>query len=102
MKGRYGWVLLVLFVIGWDLVAAITNGESLTYVFRRGVAESAWRWPVLVVIALLVVHLYLPPKYQRYDPLDKVYEQFQPKAPSPPPPPSVPPGPTNGAPQPKD
>ena len=34
---------------------------------------------------------------------DKVYEQFQPKAPGPPPPPSVPPSsPTNSGPQPQD
>jgi hypothetical protein len=91
MKGRYGWILLLLVVAAWDIAAALTNGESLTYVFRRGVAESAWRWPVFAVIVVLVVHLYLPPRFQKYDPLDKVYERIQPSAPSPPRPPPKPP-----------
>jgi hypothetical protein len=76
MKGRYGWLLLVLFVAGWDLVAAMTNGESLSFTFRRSVAETAWKWPVLVVIVLLTVHLFLPPRLRHHDPLDRLYQRI--------------------------
>jgi hypothetical protein len=75
MKGRYGWLLLVLFVAGWDLVAAMTNGESLTFTFRRSVADTAWKWPVLVVVVLVTVHLFLPARLRQHDPLDRLYQR---------------------------
>jgi hypothetical protein len=65
-------------VVGWDLLAARTNGESLTYVFRRGVAETAWRWPVLILIILLTIHLFLPPRLRKHDPIDRLYQRFNP------------------------
>jgi hypothetical protein len=83
MKGRYGWLVIVLFVVGWDVVAAVTNGESLTFVFRRSVAETAWKWPVLVAIVLMTVHLFLPPRLRQHDPLDRLYERIGNTVPSP-------------------
>jgi hypothetical protein len=70
--------LLLLVVVVWDLFAALTNGESLTYVFRRGVAETWWRWPVLLLIILLLVHLFLPPDLRKHDPIDRLYQRMNP------------------------
>jgi hypothetical protein len=78
MKGRYGWALLLLVIVSWDLAAALTNAETLTFTFRRAVAQTAWRWPALLLIILLVVHLFLPPRLQRYDPLDRLFQRIDP------------------------
>ncbi len=79
MKGRYGWLLLLVVIVSWDLVAALTNGETLTWTFRRAVAQTWWRWPVLIVIALVVVHLFLPEHIaERYDPLDRLFNRIDP------------------------
>jgi hypothetical protein len=75
MRGWVGWLLLGAFVVGWDLVAAVTNNESLTIAFRHGVAQTAWKWPVLVIAVLLLVHLFLPPRLWKYDPLDRTYKR---------------------------
>ena len=76
MKPQYGWALVV-FVIGliiaWDVVAAINESESLTSTFRCSVAQTAWRWPVLAIAVLLLVHLFLPDRLWKYDPLDRLY-----------------------------
>jgi hypothetical protein len=76
MKARYGWLILLSFVVLWDVVAAMTNGESLTYTFRRAVTDSLWRWPVFVVVALFTVHLFLPVRYRQHDPLDRLYQRI--------------------------
>ena len=82
MKGRTGWFILlgfvVVFVAIWDIAAARTNGESLTYTFRRNVAETAWRWPVLLFLVLLLAHLFMPPSLRQYDPIDRLYKRFNP------------------------
>ncbi len=75
MRGWVGRLVLGTFVIGWDLVAAMTNNESLTITFRHGVAQTAWKWPVLVIAVLLLVHLFLPPRWWKYDPLDRTYKR---------------------------
>lgn len=81
---RIGWFLLLVVVVGTDVVAAMNNKDSLTSTFRRSVAETGWRWPVLALIVLLVVHLYMPPSLRRYDPLDRLYYRFNPAAEPPP------------------
>jgi hypothetical protein len=79
VKGRYGWILVLLVVGSWDLVAALTNGETLTWTFRRAVSQTAWRWPVMVVVLLIVVHLFLPDDFAaKYDPLDRLYRRVDP------------------------
>ena len=82
MKGRTGWLILLTFVVAfvvvWDLLAARSNGESLTYTFRRNVAETAWRWPVALFLLLLLAHLFMPPGLRKYDPIDKLYKRFNP------------------------
>ena len=90
MKGRYGWLLLLFVVVAWDLAAALTNGETLTWTFRRAVAQTWWKWPALILIVLLVVHLFLPDNIAaRYDPLDRLFNRIDPalhhKAPKVPP-----------------
>jgi hypothetical protein len=80
MKGRYGWMLVLVVVVSWDLVAAMTNGETLTWTFRRAVAHTAWRWPILAVVLLLLVHLFLPQQLTKYDPLDRLYQRLDPVA----------------------
>jgi hypothetical protein len=77
---RIGWFLMLVVVVGTDVVAAMNNRDSLTSTFRRSVAETGWRWPVLVLIVLLVAHLYMPPSLRRYDPLDRLYYRFNPAA----------------------
>jgi hypothetical protein len=79
MKGRYGWLLVVLVVVAWDLAAALTNGETLTWTFRRAISQTYWRWPTLILIALLVVHLFLPERIAAdYDPLDRLFNRINP------------------------
>jgi len=78
LSANLAWVLLVVFVVGFDVVAALNNKESLTSTFRRGVAETWWRWPVLVFIVLLVTHLFLPPSLRKYDPVDRLYYRVNP------------------------
>jgi hypothetical protein len=81
---RIGWFLLLVVVVGTDVVAAMNNKDSLTSTFRRGVAETGWRWPVLVIIVLLVAHLYMPPSLRKYDPLDRLYYRVNPAGDPPP------------------
>jgi hypothetical protein len=81
---RVGWFLLLAVVVGTDVVAAMNNKDSLTSTFRRSVAETGWRWPVLVLIVLLVAHLFMPPSLRRYDPLDRLYYRVNPAAEPPP------------------
>ncbi|MDQ1435184.1 MAG: hypothetical protein QOF59_2000 [Actinomycetota bacterium] len=98
VRGRYGWALLLLVIVSWDLAAALTNGETLTFTFRRAVSQTAWRWPVLVLIALLVVHLFLPDHIaEKYDPLDRLYNRIDPAVHTKKPPkrPATPTGPTS-------
>lgn len=85
MVARIGWLLLLVVVVVADVIAAYTNTDSLTSTFRRSVAETAWRWPALLVVALLVAHLFLPPSLRRYDPLDRLYYKLNPAAEPPPP-----------------
>jgi len=73
-----GWFLLLVVVVGTDVIAAMNNKDSLTSTFRRSVAETGWRWPVLVLVVLLVAHLYMPPSLRRYDPLDRLYYRLNP------------------------
>ena len=84
MVARIGWFLLLAVVVGTDVVAAMNNKDSLTSTFRRAVAETWWRWPVLLLIVLLVAHLYMPPSLRRYDPLDRLYYRLNPAAEPPP------------------
>jgi hypothetical protein len=82
LKGRTGWFILlgivVAFVVVWDVAAARSNGESLTYTFRRNVSETAWRWPVLLFVLLLLAHLFMPPGLRKYDPIDRLYKRYNP------------------------
>ena len=101
MKGRYGWLLVVLVIVAWDVTAALTNGETLTWTFRRAISQTWWRWPALIVIALLVVHLFLPDRIaSKYDPLDRLFYRFDPAVQSKKPPEVRPPGPRDTGPQP--
>ena len=85
MTARIGWFLLLVVVVGTDVIAAMNNKDSLTSTFRRSVAETGWRWPVLVIVVLLVAHLYMPPSLRRYDPLDRLYYRVNPASEPPPP-----------------
>jgi hypothetical protein len=85
VTARIGWFLLLVVVVGTDVIAALNNKDSLTSTFRRSVAETGWRWPVLVIVVLLVAHLYMPPSLRRYDPLDRLYYRVNPASEPPPP-----------------
>jgi hypothetical protein len=80
VNGRNGWLVVIGVAVVWDVLAAVNNRESLTGFFRCSVAQTAWRWPVLAVIVLLLVHLFLPPSLQKYDPLDRLYYRVNPAA----------------------
>ena len=103
-KGRTGWFILlgvvVVFVAIWDIHAARTNGESLTYTFRRNISETAWRWPVLLFLILLGLHLFSPKWMREYDPIDRLYKRWNPayQQEEDPPPPPPEPGPTTQSP----
>jgi hypothetical protein len=86
MNARWGWLAVIGVAIAWDTAAAFTNSESLTGTFRCSVAQTAWRWPVLVIALLLLTHLFLPPRMWRYDPLDRLYYRLNPATSSSPPP----------------
>jgi hypothetical protein len=76
MRARYGWTLVVaviVVIVVWDVAAAITQGETVTGSFRCSVARTHWRWPALALTLLIAVHLFLPPRLWRYDPLDRLY-----------------------------
>lgn len=76
MHARYGFALVIaviVIIVAWDIVASFTNGETITGTFRCAVAQTNWRWPVLALMALLAVHLFLPARLWRYDPLDRLY-----------------------------
>jgi hypothetical protein len=84
VAARIGWFLLLAVVVATDGFAALNNKDSLTSTFRRSVAETGWRWPVLVLIVLLVAHLYMPPSLRKYDPLDRLYYRLDPAGGPPP------------------
>jgi hypothetical protein len=70
-KGKYGWLLVVLIILVWDLAAA--EEQTLSESFRRG-----WRHNPVAMVAIaaawgmLTAHLYeaLP---QKADPLHLIY-----------------------------
>jgi hypothetical protein len=78
VAARIGWFLMLVVVVGTDVFAATNNKDSLTSTFRKGVAETGWRWPVLILIVLLVAHLYMPPSLRKYDPIDRLYYRLNP------------------------
>jgi hypothetical protein len=64
-------------VVGWETLAVITDGQSLTSSFRNFTAEHpALRWLLLAVAVFLVVHLFEPASWQRYDPIDRLYHEL--------------------------
>ena len=74
MNARYGWILVIAVVVGWDVVAVLTDGQSLTSAFRYFTdAHPALRWLLMSVALLLVVHLFEPVSWQRHDPVDRLY-----------------------------
>ena len=75
---------MLVVVVGTDVFAATNNRDSLTSTFRKGVAATGWRWPVLILIVLLVAHLYMPPSLRKYDPLDRLYYRLNPAGGAPP------------------
>lgn len=102
MKGRYGWGLVLLVIVSWDVAAALTNGEPLTYTFRRAVSQTAWRWPIIALVVVLMVHLFLPESLTKYDPLDRLYQRIDPvHQPKQPPDIRPSPGPTSSQPEPR-
>lgn len=76
MKGRYGWLIVGGVVIAWELLANLTDGDSLTFSFRRAITDTAWRWPVLVLTLWLVAHLFMPTQWRQHDPIDRAYDNF--------------------------
>ena len=74
MNARYGWILLIAVVVGWEVLAVVTDGQSLTSAFRHFTYDHpALRWLLLAMALFLVVHLFEPASWQRYDPIDRLY-----------------------------
>ena len=77
MNARYGWILVIAVVVGWDVIAVFTDGQSLTSAFRHFTyAHPALRWLLLVMALFVVVHLFEPVSWQRHDPIDRLYLQL--------------------------
>src|SRR5207248_5964122 len=54
LNARYGWILVIAVVVGWDVVAVLTDGQSLTSAFRHFAhAHPALRW-LLMSVALFL------------------------------------------------
>jgi uncharacterized membrane protein YdjX (TVP38/TMEM64 family) len=79
---RYGWVALGLVVLTVEATAIATNNRSLTSTFRRAVTDTGWRWPVLLLVLLLVAHLFMPPAWRQYDPVDRLFYRFSGRPPT--------------------
>jgi len=79
---RYGWVALGLVVLTVEATAIATNNRSLTSTFRRAVTDTGWRWPVLLLVLLLVAHLFMPPAWRQYDPVDRLFYRFSDRPPT--------------------
>jgi len=77
MKGYWGWLGITLYVIGYDVVAAYKEGESLSTAFYNAVEHPVRRWFVILLWTMVTAHLFhLVPR--RYDPIclvaDEVYQ----------------------------
>jgi len=84
MHARYGWLLIITVfavIVTWDIIAALTGGQTVSGTFRCSVAQTNWRWPVLAIAVVLLVHLFLPARLWRYDPLDRLYYSLNGSAP---------------------
>ena len=79
---RYGWVALGLVVLTVEATAIATDNRSLTSTFRRAVTDTGWRWPVLLLVLLLVAHLFMPPAWRQYDPVDRLFYRFSGRPPT--------------------
>ncbi len=74
MNTRYGWLLVIAVIVGWDVLAVVTDGQNLTSAFRHFTYDHpALRWLLLALAVLLVVHLFEPVSWQRYNPIDRLY-----------------------------
>ena len=73
MTSRAAWVLLLAYVVVWDVYAGMSGKQTLTSEFRRTVTDTNLRWPVMVLVAVLVVHLFLPLSLRKHDPIDRLY-----------------------------
>lgn len=62
---RTGWLAVALLVVGWDLTACLTGGQTLSGCY----ANSRHRRVVLAGTVLIVAHLAGPGRWCRYDPL---------------------------------
>lgn len=77
MNARYGWILVIAVVVGWDVVAVLTDGQNLTSAFRHFTdAHPALRWLLMSVALFLIVHLFEPVSWRRHDPIDRLYLQL--------------------------
>src|SRR5262245_5915048 len=74
-KGWHGWVLLLVLVVAFDVLAIRYGGESMTDTARRWFHHGFGRVLVLGLIVFLALHLTVLPA--RYDPLFKAYRWIE-------------------------
>jgi hypothetical protein len=91
-RGWHGWVLVLVVVLAFDVLAAMYGGEPMTDAVRRWFHHGILRWFILAVMAFLVIHLTVMPS--RVDPLDRAFRWVRQKTTKPyaPPPPHDAPG----------
>ncbi len=81
-------MLLGVFVIAFDVLAAALGGQTMTATARRWFRQTPAVWIVVPVVLYLLAHMTVMPL--RYDPLDRTYawihEKVNPSAPPSPPP----------------
>jgi hypothetical protein len=73
LTSRLAWLVLLAYVVVWDVYAGLSGKHTLTSEFRRTVADTHLRWPAMVLALLLLLHLFLPVSLRRYDPIDRLY-----------------------------
>lgn len=73
MTSRLAWLVLLVYVVVWDVYAGFAGKQTLTSEFRRSVTDTHLRWPAMVLAVLLLLHLFLPTSFRKYDPIDRVY-----------------------------
>ncbi|GAC1373667.1 MAG: hypothetical protein NVSMB4_00430 [Acidimicrobiales bacterium] len=64
-----GWSLIAAVVIVWDLIACLTDGETLSGAYADAIAHPQRRPRVLTATGLILAHLLGPASLGRFDPL---------------------------------
>jgi hypothetical protein len=74
---RVGWLAIGLLVLGWDAVACLTGGETLSGCYSDALANPRTRRTVAIGTGYIVAHLLAPPSLCHLDPLHRAAERLR-------------------------